>query len=349
MKKIIFVSSGSNGGAQRVVVLMAKILQSAGFDCLLLFTIDDEKNFLIKNALSHIRYEVLQCKRRYLLYYLYKRMRKEKDVILFTSLPSFCQRLLLMNLLFGNRFKLVLRETNTPSRHTKNDILFARNFYRFANRLISQTEEMRKEMVNLYHLPASKVVTINNPIDKELILNGIKEDVRMDSSFVNYVAIGRIAPQKDLITMIEAFAIVCRYQPNSRLYLVGNWIDEYKKTIDTHINKHGLQANVLFEGFQSNPFKYMKAADVFVMSSIYEGLPNAMIEAIYMGKPVVVTECIPYISQVVNNGINGYTTPVGDSEAFAKAMLKATSIKHLDMFHDVNNSEQQIVSFFKSI
>lgn len=51
----------------------------------------------------------------------------------------------------------------------------------------------------------------------------------------------------------------------------------------------------------------------------------------------------------VRNGINGYTTPVGDAEAFAEAMLKATKIKKLAKFHDVNNSEQQIIDFFNSI
>ena len=349
MKKIILVSSGANGGAQRVAILIAKILRNSGFECLILFATDDEKKIAVKKAVGDIPYEVLQCKRRYLLYYLYNRLRREKDVILFGSLPSFCQLILILNMLLGNRFKVVLRETNTPSRHKKIDIWFARMFYRFADRLISQTKEMCNEMMALYHLPASKIVTINNPIDKELVHNSIKERYNMDTSFINYVAIGRGAPQKDLVTMIKAFAIVCHQQPNSRLYLVGNWVEEYRKIIDIQIKQYGLQKNVLFEGLQSNPFKYMIAANAFVMSSIYEGLPNAMIEAMYLGKPVVVTECIPYISQVVHNGINGYTTPVGDADAFAKAMLYVTKIKKIEKFHDVNNSEQQIIELFNSI
>lgn len=349
MKKIILVSSGANGGAQRVAVLMAKILKSAGFECLMLFVFDNEKNFVIRKILGDIPYEVLQCKRRYFLYYLYSRLRKEKSAILFGAQPSICQHVLIVNILLGNRFKVVLRETNTPSRHTKRDIWFARKFYRYATKLISQTDEMRKEMIELYHLSAFKIVTVNNPIDKELINNSLKEHYVMDKSFVNYVAIGRVAPQKDLIMMIKAFAIVCQHQPKSRLYLVGNWMEDYKKNIENHISQYSLQTNVLFEGFQPNPFKYIMAADVFVMSSIYEGLPNAMIEAMYLGKPVVVTECIPYISQVVHNGINGYTTPVRDSAAFAEAMLKAKTIKRLKMYNDVNHSEQQLIELFNSI
>ena len=110
MKKIILISSGSNGGAQRIAILIAKTLRNSGFECLILFVTDDEKKIVVKKTVGDIPYEVIKCKQRYLLYYLYNRLRKEKDTILFGSLPSLCQRILIVNMFLKNRFKIVLRE-----------------------------------------------------------------------------------------------------------------------------------------------------------------------------------------------------------------------------------------------
>ena len=111
----------------------------------------------------------------------------------------------------------------------------------------------------------------------------------------------------------------------------------------------GISEFVKFVGFQANPYKYLKYADVFVLSSIYEGLPNVMLEAMYLGKPVAVTACIPYISQVVRPGVNGYLAPVGDSNALAKAMTEAKDIKGLSQYGDINDSEKLIVKTFKKL
>ena len=115
------------------------------------------------------------------------------------------------------------------------------------------------------------------------------------------------------------------------------------------IKKNNMENAVFFEGYQENPHKYEIGANVYVLSSVYEGLPNAMIEAMYLGMPVAATECIPYISQVVKNGVNGYTCPIKDADKLAEAMLAAAKIKGLPKFIDINCSEQEIVTLFTNL
>ena len=74
-----------------------------------------------------------------------------------------------------------------------------------------------------------------------------------------------------------------------------------------------------------------------------------MIEAIYLGVPVAATACIPYISQVVKIGINGYTCPIKEADKLADAMIAAAKIKGLPKFIDINHSEQAIVKLFNDL
>ena len=93
----------------------------------------------------------------------------------------------------------------------------------------------------------------------------------------------------------------------------------------------------------------MKQADVYMLSSIYEGMPNAMLEAMYLGLPIAATQCIPFISQVVEEGENGYICPVGNEKALAECMINASKMKGLPIFRDINQSEEGIVETFKGL
>ena len=92
----------------------------------------------------------------------------------------------------------------------------------------------------------------------------------------------------------------------------------------------GVDDKVCFMGFQSNPYKYLHNADCFVLSSEYEGLPNVMLEALYLGKPIVATESIPFVSKTLGDGKYGICVPVGDAHLFAQAMSKAVTIERYE-------------------
>lgn len=128
---------------------------------------------------------------------------------------------------------------------------------------------------------------------------------------------GRLAAQKDQPTLLRAFAAVRKARP-ARLMVLGDGPDRGRlaalaRELDIH-------DDVDFRGFQSNPFAWMARARLFVLSSIYEGLPAALIEAMACGTPVVSTDCPSGPREILEGGRWGRLAPVGDWRALARAM-----------------------------
>lgn len=347
--RILFLNGGGLGGAQMMTVLYANILQKAGFQCKILTRTDvgDDPQYL-DTLLESIKHTEVQCRFRKYPLYVFKEIWIFRPDIVFVWNSIVVRQILnrFRKYHLTPSFKMVCRCPNTPSVMDEKESAGLVSF-RDADMVIAQTEEMAQELHTIVGIDSRRIVTIYNPINKERIYSNIQENFPFDKSYTNYVATGRISEQKDYPTMLKAFALVVKNLPMSRLYILGkdpsNELTSYLLQI---IKENNLQHKVFFEGFQSNPHKYVKDADAFVLSSIYEGLPNAMLDAMYLGIPVVATTCIPYIAQVVHDGENGYTCPVKDSKALSEAMLKAVRIKRLKKYEDINNSEKLIIKFF---
>lgn len=110
------------------------------------------------------------------------------------------------------------------------------------------------------------------------------------------------------------------------------------------IEKYGLQDCVKCVGFQNNPYVYIKYADCFVLSSRWEGLPNVMIESLYLGTPVAAFKCIPIIERIITNGIDGYLAEKDNVSSLANAMLQASRLGRVK-----TNYKSAQISDFQSI
>lgn len=353
-QSILFITYSGCGGAERMTLLYAKILHQAGYKCqLLVLPAEDGKFKLMPFIPSNLPYDTIDGKRAVLPYKVLKYLRKLKPSCIFDS--SFTVTMTVIRRwikLMLPDVKVIFRESNMPSRHSRIQQRVAKKCLRYADILISQTEEMKHEMVKYYALPAERITVINNPIDIELIQEKVKDLHHFPfPDAIHYVAVGRVDPQKDYRTLLKAFSIVLKTFPASRLHIVGfyNQNSRYKKELDTIAMSLKIRDHVCFEGFQDNPYKYMKAANVFVLSSIYEGLPNVMQEAMYLGLPVVATRCIPYISQVIDEGKNGYTVAAGNPEEFAAAMIKGSSLSVSGYAFNDLNKKRIIIGLFDKL
>lgn len=136
------------------------------------------------------------------------------------------------------------------------------------------------------------------------------------------LAVGRLAGQKDLPTLISAFAIARRQRP-LRLILLGekNATAAGKGDIHDLVARAGITDDVAFLGYDPNPIRYMARADLFVLSSRFEGFPNVLLEALAAGCPVVSTDCPSGPFELLDGGRHGRLVPVGDPEAMAEAIL----------------------------
>ena len=104
------------------------------------------------------------------------------------------------------------------------------------------------------------------------------------------------------------------------LNIIGRDDGEEKSLLNLR-KKLNLEKNVHFLGFQSNPYRFFYFSDLFVLSSRREGLPNAVLENLYLKKPIVATQCIPYLSTLINHGKNGYIVPTENPKSLASAIL----------------------------
>ena len=131
------------------------------------------------------------------------------------------------------------------------------------------------------------------------------------------IAVGRLVAVKDYPSLIRAFAVV-RRKHDVRLMILGEGED--RPQLESLIVELGLADCVALPGFEANPYAYMAWAALFVLSSISEALPTALIEAMAVGTPVVATDCKCGPREVLQDGRFGALVPVGDVAALAAAI-----------------------------
>ena len=349
MKSILFVLNAGVGGAERMTVLYAKLLHQQGYDCKLAIIKSRQKGFAIKPFIGNdLKYDIIDCRFDKLVFlYLTLYLIKNKFDIVFSSL-SYLNNIVLWCKTKGiHKGKVVIRMNTMPSRLSDSRIKNCKKLFPHADAIISQTEEMKQEMISIYGLSEESITVINNPIDETYIAECLKETFDFDKNYTNYVAVGRVNPIKDYKTLLSAFVMVREKQPNSRLYIIGDLASEEQMQVYyDFLKKNNAQEFVFFEGFQRNPYKYLNGCDAYVLSSIKEGLPNALLEAMYLNKPVISTRCLPFVEQVIKEGENGFSIPVGNAVAMAEAMLRGVSIKSPKPSQCLTNSKNTLLEIF---
>lgn len=353
MRNILLIVSPTCGGAERMTILYGKILEKIGYNVEVLITcLPSQQDCKIASFIpSNWKISIVRSRMRMFPYHIICTINKSKPQVVFASSMFYNQILGFAKLFRLIKSKAVVRLNNMPEKFSKVSKLRSRLLLSHTDAIIAQTEEMKSASLSAFHISGNKMHVIYNPLDKDLINEKLKQCMyEYDHQFTNYVAVARVAKQKDYKTMLYAFDIVVQKKPQSRLYIVGDYKQNaIKNELDEIIKERHLQSNVFFIGFTDNPFMYLSAADVFCLSSEIEGLPNAMLEAMYLGKPVVVTQSIPFIEQTVKDGENGFTCAVHDYENFAQCMVNASKIKGLPLYHDLTNSEKHIANLFKNI
>jgi glycosyltransferase involved in cell wall biosynthesis len=133
------------------------------------------------------------------------------------------------------------------------------------------------------------------------------------------VGAGRLQRQKDFPTLIRAFGLVRGEHP-CRLIILGD--GSGRSRLEGLAAELDLDADVDMPGFQANPYPFMARADLFVLSSAWEGSPNVLTEAMALGTPVVSTDCPSGPHELLDGGRFGPLVPVGDPQALARAMIE---------------------------
>lgn len=330
---LIFILNGL-GGAEKVQIQIAKFLQQDGWNihfCSISYKGND--NIIQKYYPDNEKSSSIKFNSQFdFIKQLYHEISVVKPSVVFASAMHINQRLLLLSPLFPNT-KFIMRNDNGIYTLPRWKQFTLRLTYKLADKIITQTEEMENELISL-GIKKKKIQTLHNPVN----IQEIKEKALSYNPFEGnnsrkFVAVGRFAKQKGFDVLIEAFNIAVKEMPNSELHIVGDTTygnSEIAKELKELISKYQLHGKVFFPGFQDNPYPYIANADIFVLSSRYEGLPNSLIEALALGKPCAATKCIPIISRIIQDGKNGFLASVEDPEELADAMIAASTLKEIE-------------------
>ncbi len=321
------------GGAEKVAVNLANQYVLFGYNVdILLFNAEGPYKKLINQKVNIVDLQLKHYRNPLVATYLFP-VRK----YLKTAQPDFVLSVIRSsNIIVGLAAKglniksrLFFREANTmegvyAAGFLKKHIYLAamRKAYKKAEKIIANSHDTLSDIIKAKIIPEGKGVVIPNPVlpnnyadlGNQLIFDPFWPQT--ESKVI--LGVGRLHPQKNFLLLIKAFKLVHEANQNTKLVIIGEGDEKSKLrrlTENLKLNKH-----VIFLSFKQNIFPYIKSADVFVLSSNYEGFGNVLVEALAMGTPVVSVDCPGGPRMILKDGMFGRLVKPGDKLALAKAI-----------------------------
>ena len=352
IKILFYISTLNAGGAERITVTIMKQLDRELFDIYLV---------LVKKTGAFLDYvpkyvNIVDLKKEKTLFSVVALRNAvvtiQPDIVYSTLFRTHIAMDWALTGLNSN-IKRIYRSPTSPK------ILFARDemsyamkklltkAYKNADKILAQTPEMKQEISEYHHIEENKVITFLNPIDTEMIDRKIENTQNpFDDTLINVVGAGRLSDVKGFDVLIVAFQKVLKQNSKFCLHIIGRDAGE-EKNLRALAKELSIENRVIFWGYQENPFKFFFFSNLFVLSSRREGLPNAVLENMYIKKPVVATRCIPYMDRLIDDGKSGFLVDVEDSDALSKAILNYPQLdmgecNYMDKLIDINKFFSEI-------
>lgn len=193
--------------------------------------------------------------------------------------------------------------------------------YPSADAVVALSKGVAEDLAALVPRTRDRVAVIHNagvePGVREMAREGLSPGERPDGPLV--VACGRLKPLKGFAHLVDALAEVRRSVP-AHLWIVGE--GEQRAELERKVERLGLKGCVRLLGFRENPYRYMAAADVFVLSSLFEGFGNVIVEAMACGAPVVATDCPYGPREIIRDGESGLLVEPARADSLARGILR---------------------------
>jgi glycosyltransferase involved in cell wall biosynthesis len=204
--------------------------------------------------------------------------------------------------------------------------LLARPLYRWADGIVASSERVARDVAHVTGLPRERITVAPSPLVTRDLFTLARAPLP-DSWFVPGAApvvlgVGRLDEQKDFATLIRAFVEVRKQRP-AHLLILGEGAE--RGALEAMVRNLELVDHAALPGFVRNPFAYMARAAVYVLSSVAEGMPGTLVQALACGAPVVATDCPCGPREVLQNGRFGRLVAMGDAAGLAHAILTTLS------------------------
>lgn len=290
-KLSILIYSLSSGGAERVVsVLLHELHEKYEITLFLMnktifYNIPKTLKIIYLENSSPFESGLKKLLKLPILAFRYKKFNDADISLSFMNRPNY---IAIIAKLLGMKSKCIISERAMPSLQHKNGIQGFINriligfLYKKANKIIGNSIGNSMDLQVNFNI--KNVLTIPNPINLNNVTKLSKEYVDYRNEKFTFITIGRLDYGKNHKVMISAMKNI-----DAKLYIIGD--GELKDSLKNQIKKSNLQDKVILLGRQINPYKYLKQADCFLFTSLNEGFPNVLLEALACNLPIISTDC----------------------------------------------------------
>jgi len=334
MKAIdFFIPNFDDLGAQMVAINVANSL--VNYFNIRFVVFNDKGKF--RNLLDN-KIEVIQLDKGYLninkirifnrlfQYLKYSKIEKTNIVVSFSPITNV---IALFTKFFNSKLKVVIQEHCFPSVATEDRqnlswfwaFMFKKVFYKFYNKsdlFITISEAIKIDFVNNFKINKDIIKIVRNPVNIDNIIFSTKEEVNdfnFESQKKYLIGVGRLVDQKNFTKLLDIFSLIRQKRSDVDLIILGhgpNLDSLIKKSIDLN-----LKDSVHFLGFKSNPYKFLSRANCFCLTSLWEGLPQVIAEAMICRVPVISVDCESGPKEMIINKETGILVDKDDNTLFA--------------------------------
>ena len=217
--------------------------------------------------------------------------------------------------ILASRLTIAANHCNPERNFSRFDWLFARWLYPRAKKVVAVSREGMR--IFQQHLNLKNLDCLYNPVNLYRIRQLAQERpaVTLDEPYI--VAAGRLSPEKNFTSLLDAYA-QSQARESFKLLILGEGSE--RATLEQHIKDKGLEQRVILPGFMRNPYPYIHKSRCLVLSSLHEGFPVILIEALGLGRPVISTDCETGPREIIVQGENGLLVPINDVAALSDAL-----------------------------
>jgi glycosyltransferase involved in cell wall biosynthesis len=330
-KRILFIIySLDKGGAEKNFSLIANHLNKDKFEIHFLTIYNTKKDKYLLD--SHIFYQSIYAKRTLFSFLkVYSTIKKIEPVTVVVTIAPVILTVALIRRIFGyNNIKFIMRETAIPSINNKysSKSTFILNYlcrllYKVYDLAIVQGVDMQDDLVTNFNFPINNTIIINNPIS----IKGDKFQYtpQVVSKKLTLITVGNLRKEKGHLRILDILYKL-KNKISFEYWIVGD--GRMLEPIKEKVLKLDLSEFVVFKGNQENVIPFLQSANIFIQGSYYEGFPNAILEAAYVGIPTIAYDVKGGTKEIIINNFNGYLVRDNDIEQFVQKILEFSTLQY---------------------
>ena len=325
MKKVLFAITGlGGGGAERVVSVWSGQLAERGYDVAVFTYVRGENEYKISDKVK--RLTITDSKDEYLSSGYFKRLKRMRKIIKEfapDTIISFLPRMQIWMMLatVGLKCDMIQTVRISPWHYHPGKVtnfLWERCF-RKADKVLLQSNDQKPFFSKRVQ---KKCYIVPNPLNTVYAENSKNS---YSDKTIKFIANGRLSAQKNYFLMIDAFYEASKKNPDITLDIFGAPCDLSLADLQSRIDNYGISDKIKLRGWTADVLSELLTHDAFIMASDFEGMPNALAEAMAVGLPCISTDCKTGPRDLIDDKENGFLVEVGNKDALADAIEKIAS------------------------